>query len=98
LTQEATIQLAPLYVDFENEGNWPNEWPGSDLHNWQIHWGNCHPNLGNFTMAARYETMDHTNTSTLTRSGINLQSGREYELIYSLGIFKNAGGNNFDPL
>ncbi len=97
LVQESKIQLVPLYVDFENNGNWPLEWPGEDTHNWRIHTGVPHPNIGTYTMSTWYETKDHTELSYLTHQGIELESGREYEIRYSLGIKKNQG-NDFDPL
>jgi hypothetical protein len=97
VNQQIDPQVCPLYLSWENYGNWPNNWPGSDNADWEIKGAPWTPAMGAYALAAKYSTEGNTGEVSIQKS-VSIGSEWDNVLEFAIGVHKFYGVNNFDPL
>jgi hypothetical protein len=98
VNEQIDPQICPLYLSWENTGNWPENWPGSDTADWEIHAGAAWtPAMGAYSLGAKYSTEGNTGLLSIQKS-ISVDSEWESVLEFAIGVEKEVGTLNFDPL
>ncbi len=98
VNQQIDPQVCPLYLSWENSGDWPANWPGSDSWDWEIHAGAAWtPAMGAYSLGAKYSTEGNTGEVSINKT-ISIDSEWESVLEFAIGAEKEVGTLNFYPL
>jgi len=98
VNQQIDPQVCPLYLSWENSGEWPANWPGSDSWDWEIHAGAAWtPAMGAYSLGAKYSTEGNTGEVSINKT-ISIDSEWESVLEFAIGAEKEVGTLNFYPL
>jgi hypothetical protein len=101
--QEKELQVCPLYVNWENNGNWPSNWPepvkSEPVDYWTISTstGLSYP-LGWYSLSSNYRTDQEIQEVSIEHPGVTLTENYNADFIVCIGIPKSEGVDNFDEL
>jgi len=97
VNQQIDPQVCPLYLSWENYGDWPDNWPGSDNADWKIQGAPWTPAMGAYALGAKYSTEGNTGQVSIQKS-FSIDSEWDRILEFAIGVPKFYGVTNFDPL
>jgi hypothetical protein len=98
VNQQIDPQVSPLYLSWENSGEWPDNWPGTDNADWEIQPARAWtPAMGAYTLGAKYSTEGNTGEVSIQKS-VSIDSEWDRVFEFAIGVHKSYGINNFDPL
>jgi hypothetical protein len=98
VNEQIDPQVCPLYLSWENSGNWPTNWPGSDNADWEIQAARAWtPAMGAYTLGAKYSTEGNTGEVSIQKS-VTVDSEWDRILEFAIGVHKLYGVTNFEPL
>ncbi|MCK4979969.1 MAG: hypothetical protein KAS62_06215, partial [Candidatus Delongbacteria bacterium] len=90
VTQEVLTQVCPLYLSWENEGAWPDNWPGGETTtDWEIYTSPPTPTLGEYSLAAKYNT-DVPGQAILERENLSIEGEWDRLLEFAIGLPKSV--------
>ncbi|HAQ60576.1 TPA: hypothetical protein DCR49_00995 [Candidatus Delongbacteria bacterium] len=99
VNQEIITQVCPIYLSWENGGSWPDNWPGSNNADWEMHLSSSWtPALGAYALGAVYFPEGNTGKVELEKTGIAIESEWDRVLEFAIGLQKTIGTNDFDVL
>jgi hypothetical protein len=99
VVKEREMQILPLYENWENSGNWPVGWSGSDENYWEIRNWEIVDSLffKEYSLISIYKTDQAIKTVELTHSVVPVNEDWELYLDIPTGIYK-SWGNTFPEL
>jgi hypothetical protein len=98
VNQDILTQVCPLYLSWEQDGVWPDNWPGGeDTANWEMYNNAWSSAIGSYSLGAKYNT-NSPGKETLQRQSLAISGQWDRVLEFAIGLPKSAGVSNFDEL